>query len=153
MKIFPNIQSRLTPVNRDYDNCDDVYVFFTVYCDFNKIKKKFHPTFIPDKDVRKGEILTNSRGKKWVVPNDLWVISSDKKIISKDARDHLDYVLNIIYPEKENILALQSQCRMSLKCVWFAKGISGGPAIWPEQMNLISGLNLELSFSFYPADW
>ena len=34
-----------------------------------------------------------------------------------------------------------------------AKAVSGGPAIWPEQMNRLSELNLELSFSFYPADW
>lgn len=148
-----NTESRFTPLDKDYPSCDDVYVDFFVYCDFETIKDRFPANFIPTDQVTAGKPRVSKTGKIMVPKISNWTISSDKIINSKDARDHIDYVLDIIYPQKEHILKLQEDFIMSMKCVWFAKGISGGPAVWPEQMSRLSELNLELGFSFYPEDW
>ena len=148
-----NIESRFTPLDKDYPSCDDVYVDFFVYCNFEKIKHCFPSDFIPTKQVIKGKSWVSKTGKIMTPKLSHWTISSDRIIDSKDVRDHIDYVLDIIYPQKKHILKLQENFTMGMKCVWFAKGVSGGPAVWPEQMSRLSELNLELGFSFYPADW
>ena len=146
-------KSRFTPLDKDYPSCDDVYVDFFVYCDFETVRDYFSSDFTPTDQVTAGKPRVNKTGKIRIPKLSHWTISSDRIIDSKDARDHIDYVLDIIYPQKEHILKLQENFTMGMKCVWFAKGVSGGPAVWPEQMSRLSELNLELGFSFYPADW
>ncbi len=118
-----NTESRFTPLDKDYPSCDDVYVDFFVYCDFETIKDRFPANFIPTDQVTAGKPRVSKIGKIMVPKISNWTISSDKIINSKDARDHIDYVLDIIYPQKEHILKLQEDFIMSMKCVWFAKGV------------------------------
>lgn len=143
--------SRMTPITYNYPSCSYVYVEFIVYCDFDNIKNIID--IIPSYRQSKGDIVENSLGRKRVVNLDLWKLSSENKIKSRDARDHIDYILENIYPNKGIIIRLQEFHKMFISCVWFSSGDTGGPAIWPEQMRVLSDLNLELSFSFYPKDW
>ena len=149
MNKFQNIASRITSMDINYPSCDDVYSEFIMYCDFDKTNLNLKP----DKKYKLGDVFIGKNGKEITFPKSLWSITSNKKINSKDARDHLDYIIDFIYPEKDKILYLQRYYQMHIKCVWFAAGISGGPVLWPEQMSSISELNLELSFSFYPSEW
>lgn len=146
-----NKHSRMTPITYDYPSCGYVYAEFIVYCNFDNIKNINNIT--PSYKQVKGDIIENSLGRKRIANLDLWKLSSENKIKSRDARNHIDYILKKIYPNKEVIIQLQEYHKMFISCVWFSSGDTGGPAIWPEQMKLLSDLNLELSFSFYPYEW
>lgn len=145
-------QSRFTPIDEKYPSCEDVYVEFFVYGSYEKAKQQFQGNFIePDFVQHVGETFINKLNRKRIANRDLWVISTEKKISSKDARHHLDWLLSRLIKEKEAILKLQENYVMGVKCVWFAAS-TGGPVIWPEQMLMLSELNLELSFSLYEVD-
>lgn len=142
-----------TPIDNNYNSCDYTYVDFTVYSKFDNIENSV--SFTPDFHQSKGDVVIKSLKKKMIAKCDLWSVSSDKKLSSKDVRHHLNYILEIIYPHRDIILHLQNLGhKMQMKCVWFANdAIGGGPAICPKQMEKLSDLNLELNFSFYPEDW
>lgn len=141
----------MTPITYDYPSCSYVYAELIVYSNFDEIKNI--TDIIPSYKQTKGDIIENSLGRKRIANLDLWKLSSDNQIQSRDARSHIDYILEKIYPNKELIIKLQEHHKMFISCVWFSSGDTGGPAIWPEQMKLLSDLNLELNFSFYPHKW
>lgn len=114
----PNLQSRMTPIDKECSLCDDVYVEFVVYSDFTKIADLVD--FKPTKSQKQGDTMTNSLGKTRNAKLDLWTLSSDNQIASKDARDHLDFVLGKLYTNKDVILKLQENHKMYVSCVWFS---------------------------------
>ncbi|PNK61594.1 DUF4279 domain-containing protein [Psychrobacter sp. FDAARGOS_221] len=146
------IKSRFTPRDVNYPSCADVYAEFFVYSRFEDAEKLFQGNVIkPDFQQVVGDTFTNKLDRVRIAKLDLWGISTDKKVVSKDARDHLDYLLSKLIIEKKAILSLQKNYKMGVKCVWFASS-TGGPAVWPEQMSILSELNLELAFSVYCLD-
>lgn len=147
-----NLQSRMTPIDVNYATCDYTYVVLIIYGDFFEIKNKID--VIPSFQQTKGEVFTNSLGIQRVAPCSLWTLNSENIIQSKDSREHIDYILSIVYPYKDFFIELQNSHKMYMKCVWFSEdAVGSGPALWPEQMKILSELNLELSFSFYPKEW
>lgn len=143
--------SRLTPINRNYETCEECRVKLTVY------PEHVHPDEItrilqlePTKKNIIGTKITNSHGRTREITIAGWFLSSEQYVQSKDIRDHLDWLLSKVLLSKNGLIQLQNieGIKMGIDCVWWSKG-SGGPTLWPEQMKVMADLNLECSFDFY----
>jgi hypothetical protein len=98
-----------------------------------------------------GRVRVNEYGRERVVKTSSWSLSSEGHVQSKDVRSHLDWLLARLEPSRTALLQLQSEAdvRMSINVVWWSRGGSGGPTLWPQQMRAMSDLNLECSFDVY----
>jgi hypothetical protein len=81
--------------------------------------------------------------------SNVWVLSSEGLVASKDLRRHVDWILDTIYPSKSVLFRLQNMpdVKMDVSCVWWSRYGDGGPTLWPEQMSRLSELNLEISIA------
>lgn len=100
---------------------------------------------------RAGETRTNELGRTRVIPFNGWFLSSEGIVASRDTRDHLDWLLAQLIPIKDKFNRLQQEMdgEIGINCVWYSKVGHGGPVLWPEQMRLMSELDLECGFDIY----
>lgn len=147
------IDSRRTPIDVNYQSCDSTYVELLIYPNSSADSVTQELGILPSSSQDKGAKIVNSRGDKREAKTTFWSLSSEGKVLSKDVRHHLKWLLGQL-TEKELALArLQKQegLSMSVNCIWWSSG-SGGPTLWPEQMSLLAKLNLECSFDIYFSD-
>jgi hypothetical protein len=105
----------------------------------------------PDEATEAGKVTRHKRTGIVRVPKlNVWSLSSEGKVSSKDLRDHLDWLLNFLEDRQEGLALLQARqdVRMNVLCVWWASEGGGGPVLWPEQMQKLAALNLECAFDF-----
>ncbi|WP_244905993.1 DUF4279 domain-containing protein [Pseudomonas lurida] len=144
--------SRITPVSSDYETCAECYVRLMIYPgerhpdEITNIMK-VRPTLI---NVA-GEKVTNSRGLTREVKNSGWFFSTEGYVLSKDLREHIDWIVEKISPHRESLRTVQKidGVKITLKCVWFSLLGHSGPVLWPEQMRALADLDLECSFDVY----
>lgn len=147
-----NIQSRLTPYDDAYGTCSKTHVKLRIYpgslspSDITS-RLRLQPTQV---NVA-GEKRVSPSGRVRVLPFNAWFLSSEEDVRSLDLRRHLDWLLARLSPEAAALLSLQDEpgLRMSVNCVWWSRSGHGGPTLWPEQMRVLSDLNLECSFDIY----
>ncbi|TQJ97608.1 uncharacterized protein DUF4279 [Achromobacter sp. SLBN-14] len=98
-----------------------------------------------------GDVITNSRGRKRQIKNSGWFLSTEGLVLSKDIRQHIDWLVKIIYPRRHALKEIQNmdEMKITLKCVWFSLLGHSGPVLWPEQMKALAELDLECSFDIY----
>lgn len=152
------MESRRTPYDELYPTCERADAALRIYTgdlDPQEVTKRL--AIKPDSVQTKGEVRGNSIGRTRIVQINGWFLSSEGKVLSKDLRHHLDWLLGIVYPGREALLGLQRTrgVRMDVNCVWWSAHGHGGPTLWPEQMHLLSDLGLECSFDvyFFGEDW
>ena len=144
-------KSRRTPIDASYSSCESTYVEFLVYVDKDSAQAVSNILQLePTKSQTKGDLIVNSRGIERLAKTTYWILSSEGKILSKDIRHHLDWLLNQLLDKQFQLSRLQSNTNMSMtvNCIWWSTG-SGGPTLWPEQMKMLSQLNLECTFDIY----
>lgn len=105
----------------------------------------------PTETNRKGEQHQNSLGIVRTVRISSWFLSSEGKVNSKDARRHLDWLLDALEcaPTRVNALVTDETVRIYVICVWWSAAGHGGPTISPSQMARLAQLGLELGFDVY----
>ncbi len=148
------ITSRRTPIDPAYESCESTYVELLIYLDQEGASYVTKVLGIePSKSRTVGEKITNSRGIQRTVKNTFWSLSSEGKVLSKDVRHHLDWLLNQLGNKQFQLSQVQNSdaISMTVNCIWRSRG-SGGPTLWPEQMEKLSNLNLECSFDIYIWD-
>ncbi|MBC9132008.1 DUF4279 domain-containing protein [Frischella sp. Ac48] len=147
-----SINSRRTPISPEYPSCDECYAALLIY------PNDIHPDKITEllkiEPTQKNIIGTksiNRIGRIKEIKTSGWFLSSKDYVISRDLREHLDWLLNKIAPCKEPLEKLQTNknVTMGIDCVWRSLAGHGGPVIWPEQMKIMCELNLECSFDIY----
>ncbi|WP_430795301.1 DUF4279 domain-containing protein [Achromobacter spanius] len=76
------------------------------------------------------------------IKNSGWFLSTEGLGLSKDIRQHIDWLIKIIYPRRLALKEIQSMGEMeiTLKCVWFSLLGHSGPVLWPEQMRALAEL-------------
>lgn len=150
-----SVKARITPVASDYETCAECYVRLMIF------SGEFHPDEItkllqiqPTVANFAGEKVTNSRGLTREVKDSMWFLSTESNISSKDIREHIDWLVETIYPHRESLSKIQEMdgVKVTLKCVWFSLLGHSGPVLWPEQMRALADLDLELSFDIYFAE-
>ncbi|WP_310619590.1 DUF4279 domain-containing protein [Flexibacterium corallicola] len=146
-------KSRLTLIDCKYESCYDTYSKFIIYTKSRASQITEFLKIEPSECVQKGDTFVNSLGRRRTAPNSYWLLSSENHIQSKDVRDHMSWLIAELSPHEEEIRRLQQQqgIEMSINSIWWSKG-TGGPTIWPEQMEAFARLNLELSFDVYFID-
>jgi len=143
------VSSRLTPINDAYETCERTQA--TLWIGVEDLNPSFVTSRLglePSETQTKGEIKRNSRGTSRTVQKGAWFLSSEGHVDSRDIRRHLDWLLARLVPVKTRIRELQEMegIVMSVNCIWWSVGGTGGPTLWPEQMYLMAELNLECGF-------
>ncbi|MBB5344470.1 hypothetical protein HDF10_002449 [Edaphobacter lichenicola] len=94
--------------------------------------------------------MPNSLGRTRLGKLNAWFLSSEEYVSSRDARHHLDWLLDRLRRKAEALRDLQEKpcVKMYVSCPWWSQHGGGGPSLWPEQMRGLAELNLECSFSF-----
>lgn len=149
-------ESRRTPIDPEYSTCEFTFAELRIYGhDLDPEEITATLGLQPTTSQKRGELKTG-RFSTRTTPIGGWFLSSEGVIHSKDVRDHLAWLLRLIAPKSDQLRLLQDRddTRMSVDCIWWSAHATGGPALWPEQMRVLSELNLECSFdiSFYGND-
>jgi len=109
----------------------------------------------PTVGATKGELL-KSGSRQRLGPVNSWILSSELKVDSKDARRHLDWLLDQLLPVADALRALgqNPQITLFVTCIWWSAFGGGGPIFWPEQLQRLGelGLELEIDFAFFGDD-
>jgi hypothetical protein len=146
-----NTSSRITEYDENYETCERCYAVFRIFS--GSISPDIitaNINIIATCARSKGELLASKTGRKRIVTENKWFLSSEEKVLSKDLRCHLDWLLEKLYPSLEAIRQLQEKpdIKMNVICNWWSALGGGGPVLWPEQMSRLAELNLECAFSF-----
>lgn len=149
------IKSRRTPISPEYPSCYECYATLLIYP--NDIHPDRVSEFLKIQPTHKNIIGTksvNRIGKIREIKTSGWFLSSKGYVTSKDLREHLDWLLNKIISSKDALEKLQAceNVTMGINCVWRSLAGHGGPVLWPEQMKIMSILNLECGFDIYFVD-
>ena len=144
----------------DYGTCEGTYATLCIYT------RAIDPAVVteslcvqPSKWQRVGELSYDVDAPETPHRNprpaklSAWFLSSQNRVSSRDARRHIDWVLDQIVGKSEALLVLQEQgCNMQVSCFWASACGHGGPTISPSQMRRLAELNLEVAFDIYAAD-
>jgi hypothetical protein len=142
-----NINSRFTTINEAEPACERTCAKLLIYSPvldsraITSILGGLEPT--SDVSARKSNGRYPGRANGWF-------LSSEGTVLSKDLRTHLDWLLKTVWPVKSALIGLQERegTKMYVHCPWWAHFGTGGPSLWPEQMKLLSDLNLECAIDF-----
>ncbi len=149
---LPRMQSRLTPLDDDYQTCERTCAVLRVYPGAMSPSEVTNVLGVqPTDSVVAGQRgKENSLGLARTGKINAWLLSSEAAVHSRDLRHHLDWLLDAVEAAAAELKSLQAQpgVRMSVNCIWWSRYGDGGPAIWPEQMARLAQLNLECSFEF-----
>lgn len=150
-----NPQSRITPIAPNFESCVECFSRLTIYPgarhpDVITNMLNIQPTMI---NVV-GDKVTNTRGRTREVMVSGWFLSTENIVVSKDIRQHIDWLVQAIRPRSRALKEIQemSDMKITLRCVWFSLSGHSGPVLWPEQMKALAELDLECSFDIYFAD-
>ncbi len=142
----------ITPVAKDYMTCSECYAELLIYPNLTHPDEitKFLGISATQINVI-GKKVTNSKGKTREIKMSGWFLSSRDNVISKDLRDHIDWILIRLSATKAGLHEVQNICgvKITLKCTWRSKYGHSGPVLWPQQMATMAELGLECSFDIY----
>lgn len=146
-------KSRRTPLDANYGSCESTYVELLVYLDRDVASVTKQLDINPSFAQNEGDLSENSRGVTKKAKSTYWSLSSEGKVMSKDVRHHLKWLLDQLIDKELALARLQQQegVMMTVNCNWWSSG-SGGPTLWPEQMAVLAKLNLECTFDIYCAE-
>lgn len=149
-------RSHRNPYDPAYPSCDRTAASLLIYPESRTSREitsslGISPSFVQDV----GERIVTSLGRVRVAKITYWELTSEYAVVSKDLRDHLNWLIEILLPRRFELRTLQaSGDRMSIQCSWWSACGNGGPVLWPRQMKALAELNLECAFEiqFYPPD-
>lgn len=79
-----------------------------------------------------------------------WLLKSDGRCDSRDLRRHIDWLLDILEPAKDQLAQLVEEgARADVNSYWSSKHGHGGPILSPCQMKRLADLNLALGIDIY----
>lgn len=82
-----------------------------------------------------------------------WALSSAGRVASPDLRDHIDWLLEQLFPAKAKLADLRERegvdARLSFR---YPHSPMSGPVLWPRHLKALADLGLEVSFAAMPED-
>ena len=142
-----NLSSRWTPINNSNPQCiqtDASLCIYNVDPDVITHKLGIEPTSCQ----AKGLPHTLPSGTTNIGKVNSWLLSSEKSVTAKSLRTHLNWLLDRIKPVTAQLKELQeiADIKMSVRCSWWSIDSDGATVVlWPEQMELLTKTNLEIS--------
>lgn len=150
--LVDKYSSRRTPYNDNYPSCERADSELLIYTGTIDPKWVADQLAIEGAQILvKGEKSLNIIGRIRETKSNRWRLTSASAVESLDIRRHIDWLLEEVEPKRKILRMLQETegIRMSVYCVWWSAAGHGGPTLWPEQMERLAKLNLELSFDIY----
>lgn len=146
-----NIESRLTPLDDEYETCERTHAVLRIHT--GSMSPAVVTELLHIEPTTTTVIGHSGSTGEHIGRVNLWSLSSELTVKSRDLRRHLDWLTARINERKAELRRLQSieYVKMDVSCIWWSSHGDGGPVLWPEQMLALSQLNLELSIacSFY----
>jgi len=136
----------------EYPTCAKTYATLLIYPEeIDPPVVTHHLGIEPSHWQRKGEAIErDGRRLPRVAILNLWSLTSEGQIDSRDSRRHIDWLLDQLDPKAEAVGILQEMgCQMAIFCYWLSQSGQGGPTIPASQMKRLGELNIELWFDFY----
>jgi Domain of unknown function (DUF4279) len=139
-----------TPYDDDYGTCLETHAWLRVMSehldpDIVTTRLQIQPT----RTQRKGDLPRP--GSKHPFKHAGWFLESETHVHSRDARRHIDWILQRIHNRSAAIAELQAEGHLVDICVrWDSTG-QGGPMLSPSQMGALSEAGIELWFDIYFA--
>lgn len=135
--------------NDEYSTCSKTYVTLRIYFDkMNSEQLSEYLEINPTKFQNVGDKSKSSLTSN--IEHNGWFLSSKDFINSKDFRRHIDYLTNLLIPNKSKLKKIISEGgKIDFSCYWKSKDGHGGPTISSEQFLKLAELEIELWFDIY----
>lgn len=137
------------PYNEDYPTCEYTHAWLRVMdesLDPNEITEMLsvEPSYVQFKgDLPKPD-------SKHPLKKSGWFLSTEDILSSKDSRHHLDWILEKVAGKQKEFSTLHKRGYLIDLCVrWDSKLGHGGPTLTPDEMKIVSELEIELWFDVY----
>ncbi|MGO9201691.1 MAG: DUF4279 domain-containing protein [Limisphaerales bacterium] len=99
----------------------------------------------PTSSVRRGGFPACGAGEP--VPWNVWLLSSEHSVVSRDCLAHIQWLLASIGPRGPELGRLRERgYRMRIHCVWAGRPGYGGPELTPDVMGPLALLGIDLWF-------
>ena len=135
----------------DYGTCDYTHAWIRVISKdigSDAIAEKL--SLRPSQTIHIGE-RTSKRLDRYS-RHSMWLLSTEGKVDSLDARRHLDWLLKLLSPRRERVKKLiRDGCLIDCCCRWDSKSGHGGPTFSPKQLIGFGELGIEVWFDIYFA--
>src|SRR5207253_2980971 len=96
---------------------------------------------------KRGEVDHPQAQDPFIYTTGGWFLSSEGVVQSRDARRHIDWLLDQLEPASRALQKLQTAgCWMEISCYWLSRSGHGGPTLSPYQMSRLAALRLEIEF-------
>jgi len=135
--------------NADYETCSYTHVWLRVMHDTKEPEKvsqilALQPTSSHLVGTRVSELSDRVRRSSG------WFLESAEHVNSRDARHHLDWLLEKITGKELAFAELRKHdYEIDICCRWDSKSGHGGPTLNPSQMSILGSLGIELWFDIY----
>jgi len=133
-----------------YPTCAETYATLRIYpgdLDPSSVTERL--AIEPSTWQRRGE-SQRIMGVPKVATINGWFLSSEGRIVSRDSRRHLDWLLDQIAAKAPSLRSLRDEgSRIDICCKWLSASGHGGPTLSPTQMRRLAELDLELWFDIY----
>jgi hypothetical protein len=104
----------------------------------------------PTSSVRRGQVPVTGAGGPF--PWNVWVLSSEHSVVSKDSLAHIQWLLASVGSHGPELGRLRERgYRMKIHCVWAGRGGYGGPELTPDVMRALADLGIDLYFDVFVA--
>jgi len=143
-----SMEGQIVEYKDDFNTCKETFVTFRIIHEAlnpEEITGKFQ--LAPSDSWRKGE------PKEWkgrAARTGMWVLSTENRVLSRDLRRHLDWIIEHVQDKSLVLDDLRTQgYHIDVFCHWVQLGGTGGPILSPRNMEGMSRLSLEISFEFW----
>ena len=107
---------------------------------------------IPSYKYKRGDL--HGKNNQMVRKKGLWSITSDEKVASSDLQLHIDWLLALLEPVKNQLNSITSTPGVyaEISCVFNLFSIEWASHLEPSQLDRIAALNIKLGISIYCLD-
>jgi Domain of unknown function (DUF4279) len=133
----------------DYPTCERCYATLCIETGENDASfVSAHLDIQPTSVQIRGECAAT--GPARINALNMWFLSSDGRVDSKDLRNHLDWLFDRIGPNKSQLKSLREMgCELRISCYWLSKEGEGGPTFSVSQTKKLAELEIEVWLDVY----
>lgn len=139
----------------EYDSCEKTYVTLRIY------SESIPPSVITSRmGIEPSSSQSIGDPKKFkgrIFPGEIkihgWFLCSKEFVISRDSRDHLDWLEERLNGKMTKLRNLQKKgCQADICCLWLQAGADGGPTLSKRQTSFLSKSGLDFWYDFYSSE-
>lgn len=128
----------------EYRTCRATYATVRI-CDVSADEVSRELGLSPTSSQRPGDVRHGA-----MVRVHAWFLTSKGVVESKDARRHIDWLLDQLIARSEVLGDLKKRgAKIELSCYWLSASGHGGPTLSPSQASKLSELGIDLWFDVY----